>query len=203
MNTQLALANDILPLFRANTLRGLTRTCGYYAFASGRDADAVGHALHLIGAACVLACIPVAPIHFVEHVEDEWRGIFAIAASESIYADAWPLMCAAARFHAYSESDFELVANVFRTQLKNYAEASRTPLGLWQLVVTHAFAQAAERYESEQQGSPPPERRDARVPSPLPLGQVRQGGLLYQNNFRDAGPVASSRAFQKHSESPR
>jgi hypothetical protein len=156
MDDRLALANEILPLFRANTLRGLTRTCGYYAFGSGRVTDDVGHALHLIGAACVLARVPVAPIRFVEHVEDEWRGIFAIAAADSIHAGAWPLMCAASRLHTYSESDFEQMAGVLRTQLKACAQAGPTPLGLWRIVVDHAFAQAAQRYEQIISLSRPP-----------------------------------------------
>lgn len=147
MNHSLSLAHEILPLLRANTLRGLTRTCGYYAFRSGQEPANVGYALHLIGAACVLAYLPVAPIQFVEHLEDEWRGIFAIAAADSEYAGAWPLICAASRLHRYSECDFDRVADVVRTQLPAYAKAGETPLGLWRVLVDHALAQATARYE--------------------------------------------------------
>jgi hypothetical protein len=172
MYDHLPLAHEILPLFRANSLRGLTRTCGYYAFRSGRDPKAVGYALHLIGAACVLARAPVAPIRFVEQLEEEWRGIFSIAAADSVHAEAWPAVCAASRLHAYSESDFNHVASVF-PQVSVYAQAGETPLGLWRVVVDHAFAPAALRY--------------AQI---LALAEARQAETVWQRAPVYANPYA-------------
>lgn len=147
MDHFLGLANEILPLLRANTLRGLIRTSGYYAFRSGQSAADVGHALHLIGAACVFARVPVAPVHFIEDLEDDWRRIFTIAAADSDHADAWPMICATSRVHAYSESEFEHVAAMLRTQLRRYGLDEQAPLGLWRFVVEQALPHALPRYQ--------------------------------------------------------
>lgn len=147
MYPSLALALEILPLLRANTLRGLIRTSGYYAFRSGQTAAHVEHAMHLIGAACVLTRVPVAPVHYVDDLHDEWRRIFTVAAADSDYANAWPLICDSSRHHVYSEADFERVATVVRTQLAKYALLGQAPLGLWRLVVEQSLARALMRYE--------------------------------------------------------
>jgi hypothetical protein len=147
MDHLVALANEILPLLRANTLRGLVRTSGYYAYRSGQSAVDVGHALHLIGAACVFARVPVAPVHFIEDIQDDWRLIFTVAAADSDHADAWPLICTTSRAYAYSESDFEHVATMVRSQLSRYGLDQQAPLGLWRLVVEQALPQALARYQ--------------------------------------------------------
>lgn len=147
MNTALNAAFDLLPIFRANTLRGLTRTRGYYAYVVGRDAQAVDHALHLVGAACVLSCVPVAPIHFVEHVEAEWRAIFETAAFGSQHAGAWRILATASGLHAYSERDFDRVASALCVHVASREDAQQAPHALWCALLQGALAPAIERYE--------------------------------------------------------
>lgn len=147
MTTPLHVANELLPIFRANALRGLTRTRGYYAYLVRRDVDTVGKALHLVGAACVWSCVPVAPIHFVDQVEPEWRHIFEIAAFGSIHAGAWNTLVEASRLHLYSESDFDQVASVFLNQLASHDAQKQTPYALWCALLDEALAPATCHYE--------------------------------------------------------
>jgi hypothetical protein len=147
MNKALSAAFDLLPIFRANTLRGLTRTRGYYAYVVGRDADTVDHALHLVGAACVLSCVPVAPIHFVEQVEAEWRAVFETAAFGSLHAGAWRILATASGLHAYSERDFDRVASALCVHVATHEEAQQAPHALWCALLQGAFAPAIEHYE--------------------------------------------------------
>lgn len=121
MPQPLCAARELLPIFRANTVRGLQRTCGYYAFVVGRDVRTVRDALHLVGAACVLSCVPVAPVRYVEDVETDWRYIFQTVAGNSLHVGVWATLAAASRVYTYSESDFEGVAIALHRDISELA----------------------------------------------------------------------------------
>src|SRR5205823_5201263 len=115
MSTALQIAADVLPHFKENVLSGRAQTYGHYARAIGRNAaresPVIGKAMHVIGAACVMARVPAAPIHYVERADGEWRGIFESAASESIHVlPAWDTLAVSAGIHKYSEKDFATIA---------------------------------------------------------------------------------------------
>lgn len=111
MSTARELALEVLPHLEANVLAGLTLTYGFYARAIGRspskDAMAIGKAMHIIGATCVMARIPVAPLHYVSRLDQEWRGIFEGDSIERAYVlPHYDLLLVSARVYRYTKHDF-------------------------------------------------------------------------------------------------
>ena len=80
MATARELAIQVLPYFAGYVLAGHVHPYGVYAKAIGRDpakeSMVIGKAMHAIGAVCVLAAIPVAPLYFIKRADGEWRGVF-------------------------------------------------------------------------------------------------------------------------------
>lgn len=159
MATALQLATQLLPHLRRNVLAGHVRTYGYYAEAIGRDgsrdAIAMGRPLHLIGAACVLARVPVFPLHFVERADGEWRPIFESAASELVHvAPQWDLLAVSSRVYAYSGKDFDLLDKLLRDRIPRFVpEETQNPKRLWEWLIHSKFEgvpileRALKRYE--------------------------------------------------------
>lgn len=141
MSTALELACEVLPHFRANVLRGWVRTYGHYAAAIGRspakEAVVIGKAMHLIGAACVLAQVPVAPIHFVERADGEWRDIFESARSESIHVlPEWDTLAISSRVHHYSEGEFDKIARSLEVAVpKHIPPKLQSPQNVWRVLI--------------------------------------------------------------------
>ena len=141
MSTSLELAREVLPHFRANVLRGWVRTYGGYAAAIGRspakEAVVIGKAMHLIGAACVMARVPVAPIHFVERADGDWRGIFESAASESIHVlPEWDTLAVSSRIYRYTEADFAKIAKAIEQVIpKHFPAEFQSPRDVWHVLI--------------------------------------------------------------------
>jgi hypothetical protein len=156
----LQLATEVLPHFRANVLRGWVRTYGHYATAIGRseakEAIVVGKAMHLIGAACVMARVPVAPVHFVERADGEWRGIFESAASEHQHVlPAWDTLAVSSRVYSYTDQDFEKLGKVLNELIpKHFPPTWQSPKKVWLYLIhtkiegqTTWLTRALSRYE--------------------------------------------------------
>jgi hypothetical protein len=67
MATAREIAIEVMPHFAKHVLAGQVAPYGVYAAAIGRNAAkesmVIGKAMHIIGGVCVLARIPVAPLH--------------------------------------------------------------------------------------------------------------------------------------------
>src|SRR5438105_1258072 len=140
MASTLQLAAEVLPHFQENVLRGWPRTYGFYAHAIGRnqatEAMVIGKAMHAIGAACILTRVPVAPIHFVERADGEWRGVFESAWSESTHVlPAWNTLAVSARVHKYSEQDFSKIAKAIQIIPKHFPSDWQSPQQLWNYLI--------------------------------------------------------------------
>jgi len=90
MATAHEIALQLLPWFAENVVaRNPPLSYGYYAGKIGRDpakeAIIVGHAMHAIGAVCVIRQLPVAPLHYVKRMDGEARQVFASNKLEADY----------------------------------------------------------------------------------------------------------------------
>jgi len=141
MSTALELATAVLPNFKKNVLGGRRRTYGYYARFIGRDpakeSMVIGKAMHVIGAACIMARVPVAPIYFVERADGEWRGIFENAASESLHVRPfWTTLFVSSRIYKYTEDDFARVERLLNELIPRYFPAKwQTPHRIWTYLI--------------------------------------------------------------------
>lgn len=156
----LQLAAQILPHLRANVLAGHVRTYGHYAEAIGRDGAregvAMGGPMHIIGAACAMARIPIIPLHYVERADREYRQIFESSASESIHvAPQWDLLMVSARVYRYEPGDFDKLETLVLDRFERFvAPEWQTPQRLWQFLIHHkmdggltVLERALRRYE--------------------------------------------------------
>ena len=141
MTSAIQLALDVLPHFRTAVLKRHVYTYGHYASAIGRDSATesmvVGKAMHAIGAACVLGAVPLAPLHFVERADGEWRGVFEADASESIHVlPEYNLLYVTARDHHYSERDFERIHRALAVAFPKHLKPDQlSPHDLWHIVI--------------------------------------------------------------------
>ena len=88
-----------------------------------------------------MARVPVAPIHYVERADGEWRGIFERAASESFHVfPAWSTLAVSAHIHTYTEEDFRLIGKVLNELVPKYFSPEwQSPRKLWvHLIYTKA-----------------------------------------------------------------
>ena len=141
MTSAIQLALDVLPHFRTAVLKRHVYTYGHYASAIGRDSATesmvVGKAMHAIGAACVLGAVPLAPLHFVERADGEWRGVFESDASERIHVlPEYNLLYMTARDHHYSERDFERIHRSLAVAFPKHLNPNQlSPHDLWHVVI--------------------------------------------------------------------
>ena len=146
MTSALTIAAEVLPHFRANVMRNWPRTYGHYAAAIGRSAAkegvVIGKAMHVIGAACIMAKVPVAPSHYVERADGEWQGIFESAASKAIHVRPhWTTLAVSSRIHRYSDADFNLVSRLLNDLIpKHFSPEWQTPANIW-IYLIHAIAE--------------------------------------------------------------
>ncbi|CAG0992689.1 hypothetical protein GPROT1_03162 [Gammaproteobacteria bacterium] len=67
--------------------------------------------MHAIGGVCVLAAVPVAPLHFVQRSDGAWRGVFEEDSSERSHVlPHYDVIYVSARDYGYSQQDFARVA---------------------------------------------------------------------------------------------
>lgn len=142
MPKSLELALQVLPHLSENACKGQAwqRTYGHYATAIGLDPSenglAIGMAMHTIGAGCIFAKVPVAPIYYVERADGEWRGIFESEYSEkTLVLPNWNVLSVSARVHPYTVADFERVHKALSTVLPKHLPNVNTPKKLWQFIV--------------------------------------------------------------------
>ena len=119
------IALEVFPHFKENVLAGRVLSYGVYAKAIGRDVATesmvVGQAMHAIGGMCAFAAIPVAPLHFVQRADGEWRGIFESDSSERTHVlPHYDVLYSAARIHTYTEDDFRKLEKGLRDVLPKY-----------------------------------------------------------------------------------
>ena len=84
-----------------------------------------------------MAKIPVAPIHYVERADGEWRGIFEKAAGESVHVlPAWNILAVSSRVHRYTEGDFALIEKLLNELIpKHFPQQWQTPAKIWSYLI--------------------------------------------------------------------
>lgn len=131
------LAIEVLPHFAKNVLAGHVRPYGNYAKAIGRDpakeSMVIGKAMHAIGAVCVLAGIPVAPLFFIKRADGEWRGVFESNVDERTYVlPHYDLLYVTAREFEYSTNDFARIEKGLKEVLPKYLRPDQlSPHDIW------------------------------------------------------------------------
>jgi hypothetical protein len=141
MATALELAVDVLPHFAKHVVAGQVRSYAVYANAIGRDpakeSMLIGKAMHIIGAVCVFAAIPIAPLHYVTRSDGEWRGVFQADPNESLHVlPHYDLLYVVARAYKYSEEDFERIDNGLRNVLPKHLPPDYiSPHHVWHWVI--------------------------------------------------------------------
>ncbi|MBV8634141.1 MAG: hypothetical protein JO002_06600, partial [Burkholderiaceae bacterium] len=136
------LALDIVPHFAENVLAKKVLSYGHYAKAAGRDSVkdsmAVGQAMHIIGAACTICQIPIAPLYYVKRADGEWRGVFESDVIE--HAKVLPhydLLYVTAREYEYSATDFKALEAKMRKVIPRVFGADgddASPHKIWHVV---------------------------------------------------------------------
>jgi hypothetical protein len=135
------IAIEVLPHFAKSVLAKRRRTYGHYAVAIGRrtaEGIVMGKAMHAIGAACVFASVPVAPLYYVERQDHGWRGIFeSDQAEREQVLPFYDLLRVTAREYDYTQRDFDIVDAVLREVLPLLRQ-SMSPHEMWH-VALHPF----------------------------------------------------------------
>jgi hypothetical protein len=126
MATAREIALEILPHFAENVLARQVFSYGVYAYAVGRDVAngsiAMGPAMHAIGAVCVFARIPVAPLYFVKRSNSQSAQVFTNDPLESQRVlQHYSTLFVAAREYHYSRRDFERLESALRKIPKDWS----------------------------------------------------------------------------------
>lgn len=169
MTSARELAIEVLPHFAKNVLAGRVHPYGVYAKAIGRDpakeSMVIGKAMHAIGAVCVLAKVPVAPLHFIKRADGQWQGVFESDYAESTYVlPHYELLYVTAREFKYSENDFARVEKGLREVLPKLSDAF-SPHDVWRWAI----------YTKLKDGSTPLERALESYREVLELLRAKKG----------------------------
>lgn len=120
------IAAKVLPIFGKNVVAKKAWTYGQYAHAIGREpaeyGQAIGKAMHAIGALCVIKELPVAPLHWVKRAGGGYRKIFESDPIERKYiieSNDIKVMYIVSREYRYTMRDFELLENTFNESLES------------------------------------------------------------------------------------
>jgi hypothetical protein len=147
------LAIEVLPHFAKNVIARHVHSYGVYAKAIGRDpakeSMVIGQAMHAIGAVCVLAAIPVAPLYFIKRADGEWRGVFESDSSEREHVlPHYDLLYVTAREFKYSDSDFGRVEKGLREVLPKYLRPDQlSPHDVWHWAIRTKLKDGATPFE--------------------------------------------------------
>ena len=147
------LAIEVLPHFAQNVLTGHVHAYGVYAKAIGRDpakeSMVIGKAMHAIGAVCVLAAIPIAPLHFIKRADDEWRGVFESDVLETAHVlPHYDLLYVTAREFKYSEGDFARVEKALKEVLPKYLRPDQlSPHDIWHWAICAKLKDGSTPFE--------------------------------------------------------
>lgn len=141
MSSAIEIAASTLPHFQENVLRGSPRSYGYYARAIGRDpakeSMVIGMAMHVIGAACIFARIPVAPLFYLERAGEDWRGIFESEYAEKTHVKPhWDVLLVSSRVYRYKPKDFDVLKKAIEEVLPQvFTKAGQSPRALWRYII--------------------------------------------------------------------
>jgi hypothetical protein len=141
MATARELALEVLPHFQQAVLGRCVYTYGHYAIKVGRssasDSMAIGQAMHALGAGCVLAGVPVAPLFFVERADGEARGVFEGDLAETRHVlPHFDLLYVTAREHPYSTAEFDKIDKALRTAFPAHLKPTQlSPHDLWHVLI--------------------------------------------------------------------
>jgi hypothetical protein len=136
MTTAREIALEVLPHFAKNVLAGYVFSYGHYAAVTGRSAAkesmALGKAMHAIGAACVFAKIPVAPLYFVKRADNQDPQVFVSDPLENqCVIGYYDTLFVAAREYRYNEQDFRRIEVSLRETIPNWW----SPHQMWHVAV--------------------------------------------------------------------
>ena len=124
MATAREIALEVLPHLAKNVMARHVFSYGHYAAATGRnpakDSMAIGQAMHAIGAACVFARVPVAPLHFVKRADRRDAQVFVSDPLENQrVTEHHDTLLVAAREYCYTEPDFQRIEVELRETIPN------------------------------------------------------------------------------------
>lgn len=157
------------------------RTYGFYAAKLGADpgafAQAIGQAMHAIGAVCIIRRVPVMPLFWVTNVEGADAGDASVfladgeERSQVVDSGDFDAMYVVAREHHYTDADMDSVGEALRAWTTSTKVGDYSPHRLWRRtflerpagadVTYYQRAMAAYRGELEELKS----RRRAAAPS--------------------------------------
>lgn len=141
MPTAREIALELLPHFSENVLAKSVLSYGWYAKKIGRspakESMVVGMGMHAIGAACVFAKMPIAPLHFVKSANDGWRGVFESDPVEKEYVfPHYSLLEVTAREYGYTATEMAKLDRALRVVLpKILPEDYLSPHALWRFAI--------------------------------------------------------------------
>jgi len=141
MPTAREIALELLPSFTANVLKKSVCSYGWYAAKIDRNPSkesmVVGMGMHAIGAACVFAKVPIAPLHYVKRDDDGWRGVFERDPVENVHVlPHYNLLYVTAREHNYTAAKMAKLDRALRDVLPRILpEDYLSPHQLWQFTI--------------------------------------------------------------------
>lgn len=130
------IALEVLPHFSRNVLAQHVLTYGFYADAIGREqakeSMIIGQAMHAIGAACVFAKIPVAPLYFLKRQDNKGAEVFLNDPLENQrISEHFSTLFVSAREYSYTEEDFQRIEKTLREKIP----ANWSPHFMWHVAI--------------------------------------------------------------------
>lgn len=137
MPTAREIALEFLPHFKESVLAKRVLPYGWYAEKIGRnparESMVVGMGMHAIGAACVFAKIPIAPLYYVRRADIGWRGVFTSDLVEKEHVlPHYDLLEVTAREYKYADAELAKLDRALREVLpKILPKDYLSPHDLW------------------------------------------------------------------------
>ena len=153
MASAVEIAQQVAPHFAQRVLAGHVCDYALYAKAIGRpskEARVIGGAMHVIGAACVIAGVPVAPLHYVQRADGKWRAVFEGDSLErALVLPHFNTLLEAARLHSYKQEEFTLVERVLKNIPKVLGpHGLDSPHKVWHVALTNKKNKPATPFEN-------------------------------------------------------
>jgi hypothetical protein len=160
MSTLQEIALEVLPHLRRSVIDRQPHTYGWYAHKIGRDPAkegiVIGQAMHAIGAVCVIAELPVLPLHYATTQSFSPRGVFESDPLEcGIVLPHIELLLVTAREYPCSSEELESLERRFK---KGWVDSNNgvSPHQLWRKILTKRvpddvrtyFERALSRYRT-------------------------------------------------------
>jgi hypothetical protein len=135
------IALELLPAFIESVLAKRVYAYGTYAAKIGRNSAkesmVVGMGMHAIGAACVFAMVPIAPLYYVKRQDSAWRGVFEADPVEAVHVlPHYDLLYVTAREHEYTATEMAKLDRALRDTLpKILPDDYLSPHDLWRFAI--------------------------------------------------------------------